>query len=74
MGREGFEASKEEMDKKYATGTMGRVEDVAEAYLYLMKDGICYGDLVRRWMVGFGLCEGQRGAGHCKEKGEIRDD
>jgi NAD(P)-dependent dehydrogenase (short-subunit alcohol dehydrogenase family) len=38
MGEEKTQAMLVEMGKQTATGRVGRVEDVAESYLYLMKD------------------------------------
>lgn len=39
MSDEAKEAFKKETEEKVLTGVMGRVEDVAEAYIWLIKDG-----------------------------------
>ena len=39
MSDEAKEAFRRETEEKMLTGAMGRVEDVAEAYLWLIKDG-----------------------------------
>ena len=46
MTKEQFEGFKVEMNKKQATGQCGQPEDVAEAYLFVMKDRNCTGSVV----------------------------
>jgi NAD(P)-dependent dehydrogenase (short-subunit alcohol dehydrogenase family) len=42
-----FETVKAGMEERMATGTIGKVEHVAECYLYLMKDHNATGSIVR---------------------------
>ena len=46
MSKEQFEGFKAEWNKKLTTGQFGQPEDVAEAYLFVMKDKNCTGTMV----------------------------
>jgi NAD(P)-dependent dehydrogenase (short-subunit alcohol dehydrogenase family) len=47
MPREQYEGFKEIIEKGSTTGRIGSPQDVAEAYLYVMKDSNCSGSVVR---------------------------
>ena len=46
MGEEAFEGMKKGIAARLLTGRMGRPEDVAEAYLFAMRDGNCTGSVI----------------------------
>lgn len=46
LSKEEFEAFKQAQVKKHTTGEFGKPEDVAEAYLYLLRDWNCSGSVI----------------------------
>ncbi len=46
MPQDKREALMEELGKKCTTGAVGRPEDVAESYLYVMRDWNCSGSVI----------------------------
>ena len=46
MPKEAYEGFKKTLKAKHTTGEMGRPEDVAQAYLFVMLDANCTGSVI----------------------------
>ena len=46
FNKEAFEAIKEDVEQRTATRVFGRPEDVAEAYVYVLRDQNCTGSVI----------------------------